>query len=186
MPDSPLSVIRRSLGDERGIALPMALGVTMVLSALAAADLRIRDGEPGLREPRPGRPARVRPRGDRPELRALPAPERRRSVQREQRPLDDGFAHGRNHDLWRLALGDDVDADVERDGPEPVGSARRRRRSDRQYAGADHDDHAGGHAPLGLPLRRSARGLHHDGEQRDHGRLALRPRQPLPENNSQI
>ena len=37
MPDSPLSVIRRALGDERGMALPMALGVTMVLSALAAA-----------------------------------------------------------------------------------------------------------------------------------------------------
>ena len=37
MPDSPLSVIRRALGDERGIALPYALGVTMVLSALAAA-----------------------------------------------------------------------------------------------------------------------------------------------------
>jgi Tfp pilus assembly protein PilX len=31
-----LSVIRRSLGDERGLALPYALGVTMVLSALAA------------------------------------------------------------------------------------------------------------------------------------------------------
>ena len=37
MSDSPLSVIRRALGDERGIALPYALGVTMVLSALAAA-----------------------------------------------------------------------------------------------------------------------------------------------------
>jgi Tfp pilus assembly protein PilX len=35
--DSPLSVIRRALHDERGIALPYALGVTMVLSALAAA-----------------------------------------------------------------------------------------------------------------------------------------------------
>jgi Tfp pilus assembly protein PilX len=34
--DSPLSVVRRSLGDERGMALPMALGLTMVLSALAA------------------------------------------------------------------------------------------------------------------------------------------------------
>lgn len=37
MPDSALSVIRRVLGDERGLALPYALGVTMVLSALAAA-----------------------------------------------------------------------------------------------------------------------------------------------------
>lgn len=37
MLDSPLSVIRRVLHDERGIALPYALGVTMVLSALAAA-----------------------------------------------------------------------------------------------------------------------------------------------------
>jgi Tfp pilus assembly protein PilX len=36
VPDSPLSVIRRLLGDERGLALPYALGVTMVLSALAA------------------------------------------------------------------------------------------------------------------------------------------------------
>ena len=36
MPDSPLSLCRRVLGDERGIALPFALGVTMVLSALAA------------------------------------------------------------------------------------------------------------------------------------------------------
>ena len=37
MSDSPLGVIRRALDDERGIALPYALGVTMVLSALAAA-----------------------------------------------------------------------------------------------------------------------------------------------------
>ena len=37
MPHSPLSVVRRALCDERGLALPMALGVTMVLSALAAA-----------------------------------------------------------------------------------------------------------------------------------------------------
>jgi Tfp pilus assembly protein PilX len=36
VPDSPLSLCRRALGDERGIALPMALGVTMVLSALVA------------------------------------------------------------------------------------------------------------------------------------------------------
>lgn len=36
MPESPLSLCRRVLGDERGIALPFALGVTMVLSALAA------------------------------------------------------------------------------------------------------------------------------------------------------
>lgn len=36
MPDPPLSFRRRALGDERGMALPMALGVTMVLSALAA------------------------------------------------------------------------------------------------------------------------------------------------------
>ena len=36
MPDSPLSVVRRTLGDERGMALPFALGLTMVLSALAA------------------------------------------------------------------------------------------------------------------------------------------------------
>ena len=36
MPYSALSLFRRVLGDERGIALPMALGVTMVLSALAA------------------------------------------------------------------------------------------------------------------------------------------------------
>lgn len=35
--DSSLSLFRRALGDERGIALPYALGVTMVLSALAAA-----------------------------------------------------------------------------------------------------------------------------------------------------
>jgi len=37
VPDSPLSLFRRALGDERGMALPYALGVTMVLSALAAA-----------------------------------------------------------------------------------------------------------------------------------------------------
>ena len=36
MSHSVLSVLRRSLGDERGLALPYALGVTMVLSALAA------------------------------------------------------------------------------------------------------------------------------------------------------
>jgi Tfp pilus assembly protein PilX len=36
VPDSPLSLVRRALGDERGLALPYALGVTMVLSALAA------------------------------------------------------------------------------------------------------------------------------------------------------
>jgi Tfp pilus assembly protein PilX len=36
VPDSPLSVIRRVLASERGMALPYALGVTMVLSALAA------------------------------------------------------------------------------------------------------------------------------------------------------
>lgn len=36
MSHSILSAIRRSLGDERGLALPYALGVTMVLSALAA------------------------------------------------------------------------------------------------------------------------------------------------------
>ena len=36
MSQTILSVIRRSLGDERGLALPYALGVTMVLSALAA------------------------------------------------------------------------------------------------------------------------------------------------------
>jgi len=35
--ESSLSLFRRVLDDERGIALPMALGVTMVLSALAAA-----------------------------------------------------------------------------------------------------------------------------------------------------
>jgi Tfp pilus assembly protein PilX len=35
VPDSPVSAIRRALRDERGLALPMALGVTMVLSALA-------------------------------------------------------------------------------------------------------------------------------------------------------
>lgn len=37
MLDSPLNLFRRVLGDERGLALPYALGVTMVLSALAAA-----------------------------------------------------------------------------------------------------------------------------------------------------
>jgi Tfp pilus assembly protein PilX len=36
VPDSSLSLCRRLLGDERGIALPFALGVTMVLSALSA------------------------------------------------------------------------------------------------------------------------------------------------------
>ena len=36
MPDSPLSAMRRVLGDERGLALPFALGVTVILSALAA------------------------------------------------------------------------------------------------------------------------------------------------------
>jgi len=36
VPDSPLSAIRRALGDERGLALPFALGVTVILSALAA------------------------------------------------------------------------------------------------------------------------------------------------------
>ena len=36
MSHSVSSAIRRSLGDERGLALPYALGVTMVLSALAA------------------------------------------------------------------------------------------------------------------------------------------------------
>ncbi len=37
MSQSILSAVRRSLGDERGLALPYALGVTMILSALAAA-----------------------------------------------------------------------------------------------------------------------------------------------------
>jgi Tfp pilus assembly protein PilX len=37
VPDRPASRSRRALGDERGLALPMALGVTMVLAALAAA-----------------------------------------------------------------------------------------------------------------------------------------------------
>lgn len=36
MPDTPLSALRRVLGDERGLALPFALGVMIVLSALAA------------------------------------------------------------------------------------------------------------------------------------------------------
>ena len=36
MSDSPLSVVRRTLADERGLALPFALGLTIVLSALAA------------------------------------------------------------------------------------------------------------------------------------------------------
>jgi Tfp pilus assembly protein PilX len=36
VPDSPLSAIRRALADERGLALPFALGVMVVLSALAA------------------------------------------------------------------------------------------------------------------------------------------------------
>ena len=36
MPDSPLSAIRRALADERGLALPFALGVMVILSALAA------------------------------------------------------------------------------------------------------------------------------------------------------
>ena len=36
MPDSPLSAMRRVLGDERGLALPFALGVMVVLSALSA------------------------------------------------------------------------------------------------------------------------------------------------------
>ena len=35
--DSSLSLFRRVLGDERGIALPYALGVTMVLAALSTA-----------------------------------------------------------------------------------------------------------------------------------------------------
>jgi Tfp pilus assembly protein PilX len=37
VPDSRDGVLLRMLGDERGLALPTALGVTMVLSALAAA-----------------------------------------------------------------------------------------------------------------------------------------------------
>jgi Tfp pilus assembly protein PilX len=36
VPDRLLRAVRRTLGDERGLALPMALGLTMVLSALAA------------------------------------------------------------------------------------------------------------------------------------------------------
>lgn len=36
MPDRPLSALRRVLGDERGLALPMALGVMLVLSLLTA------------------------------------------------------------------------------------------------------------------------------------------------------
>jgi Tfp pilus assembly protein PilX len=36
VPDSPLSALRRVLGDERGLALPMALGVMLVLSLLTA------------------------------------------------------------------------------------------------------------------------------------------------------
>jgi Tfp pilus assembly protein PilX len=36
VPDSPLSAIRRALTDERGLALPFALGVMVILSALAA------------------------------------------------------------------------------------------------------------------------------------------------------
>ena len=36
MPETPLSAVRRVLGDEHGLALPMALGVMMVLALLAA------------------------------------------------------------------------------------------------------------------------------------------------------
>jgi Tfp pilus assembly protein PilX len=36
VPESPLNAVRRRLGDERGLALPFALGVTVILSALAA------------------------------------------------------------------------------------------------------------------------------------------------------
>jgi Tfp pilus assembly protein PilX len=36
VPDRPLSAMRRVLGDERGLALPMALGVMMVLSLMTA------------------------------------------------------------------------------------------------------------------------------------------------------
>jgi len=36
VPDSPKSAMRRVLGDERGLALPFALGVMVILSALAA------------------------------------------------------------------------------------------------------------------------------------------------------
>ena len=36
MPDTSLSALRRVLGDERGLALPMALGVMMVLSLMVA------------------------------------------------------------------------------------------------------------------------------------------------------
>jgi Tfp pilus assembly protein PilX len=36
VPDTRLRALMRALGDERGLALPMALGITMVLSALAA------------------------------------------------------------------------------------------------------------------------------------------------------
>ena len=51
---------------------------------------------------------------------------------------------------------------------------------------ADHDDDAGRHAAVGLPLRRPAVGLHHDGEQRDHGRsLYVRGNLCLT-NNSQV
>ena len=36
MPHTPLSALRRVLGDERGLALPFALGVMVVLASLAA------------------------------------------------------------------------------------------------------------------------------------------------------
>lgn len=36
MPEGRLRALKRALGDERGLALPMALGITMVLAALSA------------------------------------------------------------------------------------------------------------------------------------------------------
>ena len=78
VPDSLLSLFRRLLGDERGLALPYALGVTMILSSLAAGDLHVHDHEPGCGQAPAGRSASVRARRDGPELRAVDAAERGR------------------------------------------------------------------------------------------------------------
>ena len=179
MHESSLSLCRRLLGDERGIALPFALGVTMVLSALAAAIFTYTTTNQG---------AAKRAQADQKayglaetglSYALVAAPERGRSDQLGQRAVDDGGAHRRLDHLQRRPRRLDVDADLDRDGHEPVRPGLGERHAHGQHAGGRHDDHASRHAPVGLPLRRPAVRLHLDGEQRHDERLAVRARQPL-------
>ena len=114
MPDPSLSVFRRSLGDERGMALPFALGLTMVLSALAAGIFAYVTTNQGAATAPAGRPARVRAGRERAQLRAVAAAERRRPDQPERRAVHDGDPDGRIDDVQRLADRHALDAHLRR------------------------------------------------------------------------